>query len=349
MDALKGVTTSNHVRLSILLGFLCFFWVGTGLDAKERDPNKIVGPDECGECHKPEVGVWRETHHAKTYKELPRKKKAKEIAKKMGVKRLKKDSACLNCHFTSGLHKGKVKAIAGISCELCHGPAKDWIKPHADYGGKKLTRKTETPEHKAKRLAAVKAAGLIRPSELYLLAQNCFGCHTVPNEKLVNVGGHKAGSEFELVAWSQGEVRHKFLLPDGKSGDVNQEATPERKRMLYVIGQALDLEFSLRSLAKATEKGKFSDAMTKRVQAVMERLKKIKEAAAIPEIDTMLSAAGEAELKFNNEAALTGAADKVTAAAQTMANAHDGSKLGGIDPLLPTPDKYKRGDDKAAS
>lgn len=349
MVASKGVISSNHIWISLLLGFLCFLWGGTGLEAKERDPNKIVGPDECGECHKPEVGVWRETHHFKTYKELPRKKKAKEIAEKMGVKRLKKDSACLQCHFTSGLHKGKVKAIAGISCEMCHGPAKDWIKPHADYGGKKLNRQTESPEHKAKRLAEVKAAGLIRPSELYSLAQNCYGCHTVPNEKLVNVGGHKAGSDFELVAWSQGEVRHKFILPDGKSGDVNQEATPERKRMLYIMGQALDLEFSLRSLAKATEKGKFSDAMTKRVQDVTERLKKIKGAAAIPEIDAMLSAAGGVELKFNNEAALIGAADKVATAAKKMADAHDGSKLGGLDALLPTPDKYKRGDDKAAS
>ena len=349
MDALKRFTSSNQFWVSLLLGFFFMMWGGAGIEAKERDPNKIVGPDECGECHKPEVGVWRETHHYKTYKELPRKKKAKEIAKKMGVKRLKKDSACLSCHFTSGLHKGKVKAIAGISCELCHGPAKDWIKPHADYGGKKLNRKTETPEHKANRLAAVKEAGLIRPSELYLLAQNCFGCHTVPNEKLVNVGGHKAGSDFELVAWTQGEVRHNFILPDGKSGDVNQDATPERKRMLYVIGKALDLEFSLRSLAQSKEKGKFSDAMTKRVQTITDHLKKIKGAAPVPEIDDMLSAAGGVELKSNNEAALTGAADKVAAAAKKLADAHDGSKLGGIDPMLPTPDQYKRGDDKAAS
>jgi hypothetical protein len=78
-------------------------------------------------------------------------------------------------------------------------------------------------------------------------------------------------------------------------------------------------------------------------------LKKIQEAAAIPEIDTMLSAAGGVELKFNNEAALIGAADKIAAAAKAMGDAHDGSRLSGIDPLLPTPDQYKRGDDKAAS
>jgi len=88
---------------------------------------------------------------------MPRKKKAKEIAGKMGIKRMKKDSACLTCHFTSGFKKGKIKAIAGISCESCHSPAKDWIKIHGNYGGKKVTKKMETPEHKTKRLAAMKA------------------------------------------------------------------------------------------------------------------------------------------------------------------------------------------------
>ena len=55
-----------------------------------RDPAKVVGPDACGECHKSSVAAWKETHHSTTFKELPRKKEAREIAKNMGLKRKSK-------------------------------------------------------------------------------------------------------------------------------------------------------------------------------------------------------------------------------------------------------------------
>ena len=42
----------------------------------------------------------------------------------------------------------------------------------------------------------------------------------VPEERLVNVGGHTAGSAFELVSWSQGEVRHNLQKSAGKDGVI---------------------------------------------------------------------------------------------------------------------------------
>ena len=79
-------------------------------------------------------------------------------------------------------------------------------KVHGDYGGKNVTRERETPEHKAERLATIKESGMIRPGDLYRLAANCYQCHIVPNERLVNVGTHQSGSDdFELVSWSLGE------------------------------------------------------------------------------------------------------------------------------------------------
>ena len=163
----------------------------------ENDLVNVMGPDECGECHKAEVHIWRETRHSTTFKTLTRTKQAKKIAGNMGIKRVKKAEACVACHFTSGYRKNKVKAIAGISCESCHGPAKAWLKIHGDYGGKHVTREQETPEHKAGRLAAIRKSGMIRPGNLYRLASNCYQCHIVSNEKLVNVGGH--GSRFMVI------------------------------------------------------------------------------------------------------------------------------------------------------
>ena len=61
------------------------------------DPALVKGPDACGECHKSSVAVWKDTHHATTFKSLPRSEKAKEIAKAMGIRRIKSASDCLTC------------------------------------------------------------------------------------------------------------------------------------------------------------------------------------------------------------------------------------------------------------
>jgi len=76
---------------------------------------------------------------------------------------------------------------------------------------------------------------------------------------LVNTGGHAAGRPRELVSWSQGEVRHRFL-----SGTKNKKNSQERNRMLYLVGRVVDLEYRLRGLAKATKKATYGVAMAKR-------------------------------------------------------------------------------------
>ena len=300
------------------------------------DPAKILGPDACGECHKSSVAVWKETTHAKTFKSLPRSKEAKKIAKNLGLKRIKAESDCLSCHFTSAAKGGKVKPIAGIVCESCHGAGKDWIKLHSDYGGKDVTREKEDPAHKKERYAKSEAAGMIRPAQLYNVAANCFGCHTVPNERLVNVGGHPAGSKFELVSWIHGEVRHNVWY-----SKENNEATAPRKRLMYVVGLMLDYEYGLRGVAKATEKAKYAKAMARRASRAKKALAKVAKAVQVPEIAEILAVAKGAKLKLNNEAALTAAADKVAATARRFVESHDGSQLAAVDPLVPDADKHK--------
>ena len=342
MNLVSGAIRSGSVCLSIVLGFLVFSNSEAEPESRDRsgkDLSNIVGPEECGECHKAEVHVWRETRHSQTFKVLTRKKQAKEIAGNMGIKRVKKAADCVTCHFTSGYKRNKVKAIAGISCESCHGPAKDWIKIHGDYGGKKVSRERETPEHKAERLATIKEAGMIRPGNLYRLAANCYQCHIVPNEKLVNVGRHQSGSDdFELVSWSLGEIRHKFLRSEGKK---NEEVSPERQRMLYVVGKALDLEYGLRALAKATEEGKYATATTKRVQRVADTLQAIDALIPIPEVKEILEVIKGVDLKIGNEAALAAAAGTIAVATQQFAGTHDGSRLTALDQVIPQAAQYK--------
>lgn len=311
--------------------------------AIEINHKEIMGADECGECHKDEVKVWRQTKHYRTFNELSRRDKAKEIAKKMGVKRIKKDSACMNCHFLNKEEAGELVPISGISCESCHSPAKNWIKVHNDFGGKDAKKEDESPEHNFKRLADIEQTSMIRPRDIYNLAKNCYQCHLVPNEKLVNVGGHKAGSKFELVAYSQGDNRHNFVRSaDGKQ---NIESSTARKRILYIIGQALELEHSLRGVAKATQKAKYAVTMAKRVKISSNKLSKINSQLGLPEIKQMLDATKLATLTLNNEANLSAAADKVAHAAKTLSKKYDGANFNSIDSFLPKSGDYKKNPD----
>ena len=300
------------------------------------EPSKVKGPDECGECHKETVKAWKESHHSKTFKDMPRSEEAREIANKMGIKRIKSESDCLTCHFTIAEEEAAAKPIAGISCESCHGAGADYIDVHSDFGGKDIKAENEDPAHKVKRYADSDAAGMIRPGNLYDLAANCYGCHTVPNEKLVNVGGHTAGSKFELVRWSQGEVRHNVWYSDD-----NTEASLERKRMLYMVGKMLDFEYALRGVAKATEGAEYAKAMAKRAQRGLAFLKKIDETVDDAQLTDIIAVGSAAKLKLNNETQLLAAADKVATLAKAFSANDRGAELSGVDALLPTDDKYK--------
>lgn len=319
------------------VGMAAILSAGFGLNGALASPDKIAGANECGECHKKEVKAWQNTHHFSTFRDLPKSKDAKEIASKMGVKRLKAESLCTSCHFTVQEVKGKSKAIAGISCESCHAPAKDWFKVHSEFSGKKEGQ--ESKAEIAARWEKSEAAGMIRPKSIYALAKNCFSCHVVPQEKLVNVGGHAAGSKFELVAWSQGEIRHNSWYNKGKS---NPEAKPERKRMMFVVGRIVELETALIGLSKATVKKDYALKMAKRTsnaRKVVAQLAKVLSGA--PELKEIVAVAKTAELKLNNEADLAAVAGKISVLGLKFASGYDGSKFGAIDKYLPGTKKFK--------
>lgn len=303
------------------------------------DPAKVAGPDECGECHKNEVAVWRETQHQKAFYELSRKEEAQEIAERMGVKRLKKDAVCTDCHFTLKQEGGDHEAIAGVSCESCHSPAKEWLNVHNDYGGKDVKKADETKAHRQERLAKMDAAGMIRPDDLYALAANCYQCHLVINEELVNKGEHKAGSDFELISWSQGENRHNFYRSE--DGKQNVESSSERRRLMFVTGIALDLEYSLRAVAGATAKAKFAVTNAKRAATNIKKLAAVNKMVNSPELAEAIRIAEAADLKLNNGEALNAAADGVGEQTRAFLAAHDGADLAMLDKYVPGVDKYK--------
>ena len=304
------------------------------------DNAKVMGPNACGECHKDETATWQKSHHFKTFRELPRRKEAQEIAKRMSIKRIKSDELCMGCHFTVQQEGKRPKPLAGISCESCHGAGKDYIKLHSEFSGK--TETTETEAEEAARWQKAEAAGMLRPTSIYKIAKNCYSCHVVPREKLVNVGGHPAGSAFELLAWSQGEVRHNTWYSKGKG---NQKASENRKRIFYLVGLAVEVETALRAIGKATVRKEYAFKMAKRADAARKAFEKAVKAVPnvteLSEIDEIVKLFYSAGLKLNNDQALTAAADAIAAKIIEISTKYDGSQLAALDPLLPQESQYK--------
>jgi hypothetical protein len=303
------------------------------------DPARVVGSELCAKCHEKEVQQWMRTPHFATFESLHRTPEAKQIADRLGLKSIKRNETCVRCHYTGQDQGGRVRIVAGVSCESCHGAAKDWIAVHADYGGPNATKAAELPEHREDRVETSIAAGMNNPHNVYLIARQCYNCHTVPNETLVNVGGHAAGSQdFELVAWSQGIVRHNFLRTEGAA---NEALRPSALRVMYVVGVLADLEYSLRAVAAATEKAAYGVASAQRSARMKQRLHEIQRLVNDPLLEPALAAVATVELRLGNSQAILEAADAVGEAAYTFAAEADGNHLSALDRFLPQPEQYK--------
>ena len=318
--------------ISVLFGLTSGSATAFGGQVHEINPAKVVGATKCGECHKYEVEAWKLTPHFKTFDTMHRSADGQKISAAMGIKRIKSESLCLTCHYTvQSKGGGTGEPIAGVSCESCHGAAADWVNIHND---KKLSRE--------ERRTKSAAAGMIRPDNIYEVAANCYQCHLVPNEKLVNKGGHTAGTPgFELVAWSQGMVRHNFLKPDGEEGKVNRDDDANRKRMMFATGAILDLEYSLRGVGSATAKATYGVTMAQRVAGLKKKIDAIQKAAPTDEMAQIIAAVNGVALKLNNKQQLDEAADKVAELGKKFAANETGDKLAGLDPLLLKPDQYR--------
>ncbi len=336
---LRRFASARWIALGSILGLggLVTAFSLTASGASGTDPSRVLGPNACAECHKQEAEAWKATHHFKTFREVPRRPKANEIAEKMGVSRIRSEGVCLTCHYTVQDKDNQKQPIAGISCESCHGAGESWIKIHSGYSGK--TEKSETKAEKDARFKLAASKGMIRPSSLYHLAKNCYGCHVVPQEDLVNKGGHPAGSDFELVSWTQGEVRHNTWHSKGKQ---NVPASAPRRRMLYLVGLGVELETGLRAIGRATARKLYAFEMASRVDIARRQLAVAAKAAPnVPEIGKLVEFAHSAGLRLNNEASLTAAADGVAKLLVSITEKYDGATMAGLDALIPGSDKTK--------
>ena len=192
---------------------------------------------------------------------------------------------------------------------------------------------------------------MIYPQDLYSVGRNCYDCHIVSREALVNKGGHPTFSEeFDLYGWSQGEVRHSFMTdakPVKKAGNTNRAADANHKRMLYMVGRLLHVEYSLRAMAKATTTkatppggGKsYAHQIAFRFDKLQKKVAALNKLAPTPEVTEIvkIATAMRKQMGVNNGKTLIPAADKISALAKKFATSHDGSKLAAIDSQISAP------------
>ena len=247
------------------------------------------GPKKCQECHEAEYGVWQETQHAKSYKTLHKTDEADAIVDAVGAKSMKKSPNCQLCHYTMIQKKAgaKAKAKAGISCESCHGPSSEWRHIHNDFGTAKA--EDESAEHKASRQQSAKDAGMIWSFMHYDIASNCNTCHGLAHPDLDSEvlapmleAGHPVNPDFEFVAYSQGEVRHRFYPPDITTNANMSEAELSR---FFVVGQAAKL-VSASAAASKSDNADYQAAQQTRISAATKALSAV---TSVPEAGALIA------------------------------------------------------------
>ncbi len=325
-------------------------------------PATVVGQFQCVDCHRSEYVRWSNSKHATRAFDLLRvTESSREYAEAMGIEpaEIAKSSICVQCHATPQHDaNGRPHVIAGISCEACHNPAggeQGWLNRHAVYGPTGTRRDEEARQHRQERFEFCNRAGQLRSSDTYELAKRCFECHIVGNEKLVNEAEHPSASRgFEFAEKSLGEVRHNFHLNQQVNAEVSTLWTDPmwqgagrtaagRKRLMFVVGALVDLELSLRNLARATdEDGDYFEEMAERVIDAYELLEDDilgEVEVELPLVEQALEAVEELYEKIDDEEfslgedkpACLAAAEAVSRAAREFARTHDGSKLSDLE------------------
>ena len=142
--------------------------------------------------------------------------------------------------------------------------------------------------------------------------------------------------KFELVAYSQGLMRHNFLRGNNTT---NVQSSRERLRVMYVVGLIADLEYSTRATALATQKSVYGLTVAGRAAKKAKQLYELQQQLDDPVLQKVLVAFAGAELKINNRSELTGIADQIRQAGTEFA-VKDGSGLEVVDPLLPSQDNF---------
>lgn len=333
-----------------------------GAVVPNADRRHFMGARACITCHRSEYVAWTASMHfhggginrldTSTDSSVGARYKARYGSLKM----------CLTCHVPpKDANFGELAKVSGTSCESCHGASgssSGWLNRHAVYGPNITRAEDETDQHRDARLKWCDDAGMIRSGRIYELARNCYSCHIIGEEKLVqDAVGHNPGNElFDLIPWIQGEVRHNFH----QNQRVNAESPTiaaartgrsalERQRVMFIVSQLALIEVCLRNVSAIADEESLEESYvegwTDRVddakgliEELVEILEEPEEGSGAepwedPDLNAVVEAVDALGRRFRDltreNARLT--ADVVATHGRNFAARHDGTLLKAID------------------
>jgi Cytochrome c554 and c-prime len=176
-----------------------------------------------------EYSVWSvRDKHSQAYSVLSNDR-SKRMAQILGIADATKATECLACHAAGTPSRS---LSDGVACEACHGPAEQWLGPHA----------TEGQTH-----AQNVALGMADTKNIEIRARMCLECHVGTSEKKVDhrliAAGHP-DLPFELDTFSAALPMHWRPTAPAAGNTL-----PSLRG--FAVGQAVALSEGMRMLASA--------------------------------------------------------------------------------------------------
>lgn len=189
-------------------------------------------------CRCTEYDIWKsEDKHSKAFEFLsgPRAKAMAALLPELGD--LSKAPQCLSCHavaFQKADQKDDAFQLAeGVTCVICHGPAKKWINDHY-----KLVAEDRREWRKKDRKEKQREAGMTDLWDPVERARLCASCHIGDSEagKVVThamyAAGHPPLPSIEFATFSEEMPRH-WQYPREKKREVQKLLNFDEEQALW--------------------------------------------------------------------------------------------------------------------
>jgi hypothetical protein len=218
---------------SLLFGIACVaagaVWLGTGdrsrtfaqKDAPKKEADRTwSGAGACVLCHTQgptgkisddfvlltEYTTWRtQDKHALAFQALVGER-GQQIGRLLGIKDVKEEAACLNCHAVNAPKDQQSRTFQiedGVSCDGCHGPSSDWLRPHVED----RTWRLKTGKEKA----AFGMADLRDPATRTAVCSSCHVGNSAEGKVITHAmyaAGHPPLPAFEVATFSRRLPQH---------------------------------------------------------------------------------------------------------------------------------------------
>ena len=194
-----------------------------------------------------EYTVWKGSDpHSKAFTTLY-KAPSKAIGTAMNIPKVFESPKCLTCHSkiveaAQVVEGAKWSVQNGVSCEVCHGPAEKWLKPHA-------TPKESNWSHKQS-----VENGMADLRDPYDWAVKCASCHLQIDADMIKAGHPRL--HFEQIDYNARTGAH-WKTEKHPSMQAGFDAKA------WTVGQAVSLAEASRNLGRHLSGGAGEDLVKK--------------------------------------------------------------------------------------